>query len=133
MVILFSSNTYTQNSDELAIRKILKNQVAEWNKGNIDNFMKGYWNSDSVMFVGKNGPVHGYTNTLNNYKKSYPDTTIMGKLHFIDLSLQKLSADYYFVIGKFLLTRTIGNTKGVFTLLFRKIKGEWVIIADHSS
>ena len=122
-----------QNKDEQSIRKILAHQITEWNKGNIDGFMKGYWENDSLMFVGKNGARYGYANTLNNYKKSYPDTTAMGKLSFEILKVQSISGDAYFVLGKWMLKRTIGDLAGHYTILFRKIKNEWVIVADHSS
>lgn len=56
--------------DEKAIRNILQQQTVAWNKGDIDSFMKGYRNSDSLMFIGKNGVTYGYTNTLQNYKKN---------------------------------------------------------------
>ncbi|MEJ7678891.1 MAG: hypothetical protein WKG06_13750 [Segetibacter sp.] len=95
--------------------------------------MKGYWKSDSLMFVGKNGVKYGYETTLENYKKSYPDTTARGKLYFDLLQVKKLSKEYYHVTGQWKLIRSIGNLEGYFTLLFRKIKNNWVIIYDHSS
>lgn len=122
-----------QNKDAQTIRAILNRQTIEWNKGNIEGFMKGYWNSDSLLFVGKNGPKYGYRTTLDNYRKSYPDTTVMGKLQFTILKVEALSPNCYFVLGKWQLTRTIGDVSGHYTLIFRKIRGEWVIVADHSS
>ncbi len=102
-------------------------------KGILKNSMKGCWNSDSLMFMGKSGVTYGYENTLNNYKKSYPDTSAMGKLSYNILQVKKLSPEYYFVVGKWLLTRTAGNLQGHYSLIFRKIKGSWVIVSDHSS
>ncbi len=131
--ILLSLSANAQNKDEQAIRNILTHQITEWNKGNIDGFMKGYWENDSLLFLGKSGPKYGYATTLANYKKNYPDTIVMGKLAFEILKVQPLSADTYFVVGKFMLQRTIGNLSGYYTLLFKKIKGEWVIVVDHSS
>lgn len=125
--------SFSQNKDEQAIKKILNEQAQEWNNGNIEKFMSGYWNNDSLVFIGKNGPVYGFTNALNNYKKGYPDTATMGKLHFEIVSIKKLSTNYYFVIGKWFLTRSMGNAKGAYTLLFKKMNGEWKIIVDHSS
>jgi hypothetical protein len=70
---------------------------------------------------------------LNNYKKGYPDTAAMGKLEFNIISVQKLSGSYYTVVGRWFLKRSIGDVGGHYTLLFRKIKGQWVIVQDHSS
>jgi hypothetical protein len=129
----FFLSVNAQNKDEQAIRAILANQTIQWNKGSIEGFMKGYWKNDSLLFVGKNGPKYGYRTALENYKKSYPDAAAMGKLSFTILKVRQLSADHYFMLGKWMLQRTIGNLEGYFTLLFRKINNQWVIIADHSS
>ena len=122
-----------QNSDEKAILSLLNQQAIEWNKGNIDEFMKGYWNNDSLMFIGKGGVTYGYTNTLNNYKKNYINTEQMGNLTFEFLKVTKISAEYYWVLGKWSLKRSVGDVGGHYTLLFRKINGKWLIVPDHSS
>ena len=116
-----------------AIRKLMAEQETAWNQGNIPTFMEGYWKNDSLLFVGKNGPTYGWQKTLDNYKKGYPDTATMGQLHFDLLQLKPLSSDYYFVLGKWHLQRTKGDVGGAFTLLFRRFKDGWKIIADHSS
>lgn len=122
-----------RQNDEKAIRKILSEQTEAWNKGNIEEFMKGYWNNDSLMFIGQNGVTYGYQNTLMNYKKNYSDADKMGTLTFDLVKVQRLSAEYYFVVGKWHLKRNAGDVGGHYNLLFRKIKGQWFIIADHSS
>lgn len=122
-----------QTKDEFAIRALMDQQITQWNKGNIDGFMETYWHSDSLVFIGSVGPTYGWQTTLENYKKHYPDTAAMGKLDFKIISIKSLSPDYSFVVGKWHLSRTIGDVGGAFTLLFRKIKGEWFIVADHSS
>jgi ketosteroid isomerase-like protein len=122
-----------QPKDEKEIRNVLALQDEAWNKGDIEAFMQGYWKNDSLMFIGKSGITYGWQKTMDNYKKGYPDTAAMGKLRFELVQFKKLSAENYFVVGKWFLTRSIGNVMGSFTLLLRKIKSKWVIIADHSS
>lgn len=122
-----------QSKDEQSIRKILNDQIAAWNNGNIDEFMKGYWNNDSLMFIGKSGVTYGYQNTLTNYKKNYSNADEMGALSFDLVKVQRLSPEYYFIVGKWHLKRKVGDVGGHYDLLFRKINGQWVIIADHSS
>jgi ketosteroid isomerase-like protein len=122
-----------QSADEKAVRQILHNQTEAWNRGNLEDFMKGYWNNDSLMFVGKSGVTYGYQNTLNNYKKGYSNADQMGQLKFTLLKVQRIAADAYFVVGKWELDRKAGNVSGHYNLLFRKIKGTWVIVVDHSS
>lgn len=122
-----------QSKDEQQIRRLLVTQTESWNRGDIEGFMQTYWKSDSLMFIGKSGVKWGWQQTLNNYKKSYPDTTAMGKLSFDILQIKKLSDEYYYVVGKWILQRTIGDLSGHYDLLLRKMKGKWVIVADHSS
>ena len=125
--------TKAQTADDIIIRKTLAEQSAAWNEGNLEKFMIPYWHSDSLMFIGKNGPTYGWENTLKNYKKGYPDTAAMGKLDFDIINMKRLSVLYYSVVGKWHLKRSIGDVGGVFTLLFKKIKKQWVIVQDHSS
>lgn len=121
------------DSDVKEILELLGRQTAAWNKGDIDSFMSGYWQSDSLMFIGKNGITYGYRQTRDNYKKNYSDTARMGQLAFKILEVKKLSPEYYFVVGNWFLKRTVGDIGGIYSLVFRKIKGHWMIIADHSS
>jgi ketosteroid isomerase-like protein len=132
-LLAFALKTPAQSKDESAVRKLLNDQTAAWNSGNIGAFMKGYWENDSLMFVGKSGVTYGWKNTLNNYKKNYPDTASMGKLDFTIIAAKQLSPQHFFIVGKWHLKRSIGDIGGHFTLLFRKIRGNWVIITDHSS
>jgi len=133
IAVCFSLSSLAQSKDEAEVRNVLSKQSAAWNRGDIDAFMVGYWENDSLMFIGKSGITYGYKNTLSNYKKNYPDTTVMGKLTFTLIHVKQLSPEYFHVTGKYYLTRTIGDASGHFTLVFRKINGRWVIISDHSS
>jgi len=133
LVLLMPYLSWAQQEDETAIRSMLTAQVVAWNKGDLEGYMHGYWESDSLVFIGKNGPTYGYIPTLERYKKSYPDKEAMGILTSAVLSAKRLSGQYYFVIGKWALERKAGNLSGSYTLLLKKIKGTWVIINDHSS
>lgn len=131
--LCFSISSFAQSRDETDIRKLLNDQTIAWNNGDVENFMKGYWKNDSLMFIGQSGVTYGWTNTLNNYKKNYPDAAAMGKLSFDIILVKKLSKEYHQVVGKWHLKRTIGDLSGHYTLLLKKINEQWVIITDHSS
>jgi ketosteroid isomerase-like protein len=133
IIVFTPANATAQNKDEQAVRKLLNAQLKGWNNGDIVTYMKGYWNSDSLVFIGKNGVKYGYKTTLENYKRNYPDTSAMGKLNFDLLEVKRLSGEYFSVVGKWYLQRTIGDLQGYFTLLIRQIKGKWMIVMDHSS
>jgi hypothetical protein len=122
-----------QEKDEQEILSILQRQTEAWNRGDLRGFMRGYWENDSLMYIGKSGVTYGYTSTLNNYIRNYGDTARMGKLRFEILHVKRLSADHFFVVGKWFLKRSVGDIGGHYTLLWKKIDGAWVIVADHSS
>ncbi len=128
-------NSAQENStyDKNQILSILDQQMIAWNKGDIDGYMQGYWQSDSLKFVGKNGITYGWENTLERYKKAYPNKLAMGILKFEILSLEILSNDSAFMLGKWSLQRKDDNPSGYFTLVWKKINGKWVIVTDHSS
>ncbi|MET0394549.1 MAG: DUF4440 domain-containing protein [Chitinophagaceae bacterium] len=133
LFLFISVNAFSQSKAETAIRRLLDEQTRAWNRGDLQGFMQGYWENDSLMFVGKTGVTYGWANTLNNYKKGYPDTAAMGQLSFNIISVKKLSKKYYHVTGKWQLARSIGDLSGHYTLLLKKIGGRWVIVSDHSS
>jgi ketosteroid isomerase-like protein len=133
LLLLCQNILFAQSKDELQIRSILKAQEAAWNRADLNAFMKGYWESDSMLFLGKKGPTYGYSATLSNYLKSYPDTAHMGHFTSTIVSIKKLSKEYYIVVGQWYLKRSAGDVGGYYSLLFRKIKKQWLIVMDHTS
>ena len=133
ILLLVLSSLNAQSKTEKKIINLLHQQDESWNKGDIECFMTTYWSNDSLMFIGKSGVTYGWKNTMNNYKKGYPNKDEMGKLNFNLIQIKKLSRKYYHVTGKWHLTRNVGDLQGHFTLLVKKIKGKWLIISDHSS
>jgi len=135
MFLFFSGTLHlsAQMDDKILILKLLEDQRKAWNKGDIVEYMQGYSKSDSLLFVGKNGPEYGWDTILMNYKKSYPDQKAMGFLSFDIKEVRLISADHAFVLGAWHLKREKDEPKGFFTLILKKIKGEWKVISDHSS
>lgn len=134
LIVVFVTTTCFAQDPQHTISRILQTQAAAWNNGDLDSYMKsGYWQNDSLLFIGSRGPTYGFDNILKNYKHSYPSTEKMGKLTFSQLQFKPISDDHYFVIGRWQLMRKDGDLSGYFTLLFKKIDGVWRIIADHSS
>ena len=122
------------NKDAAAIRKIMDDQDAAWNRGDLEAFMSiGYWRSEKLKFVSGDKITYGWQQTLDNYRKTYGSADKMGKLTFSDLEIELLSRDSAFVTGSWHLKREKDDPKGKFTLLFRKMKEGWRIVVDHSS
>jgi len=122
-----------KSADKQAILNLLEQQRKGWNDGDLDLFMQGYLKSDSLLFVGSSGPTYGWQQTLDNYKRTYPSNEAMGQLTFNIKSVEFLSDKVAFVLGGWHLKRKKDEPKGYFTLLLKKIKGEWKIVVDHSS
>jgi hypothetical protein len=133
LLLLSTQLTLSAQNTEESIKTLLDRQTTAWNRGDLEAFMEGYWKNDSLRFIGKSGITYGWKRTLDNYKKGYPDKAAMGTLQFTILHINKLSAQYTQVIGKWQLTRTIGNLSGHFTLLLKKFGNQWLIVSDHSS
>lgn len=136
VLLFFASFFWAQESeskDFQAIRQVLAIQQDAWNRGDIDAFMDYYWKSPDLQFIGSNGPTYGWQQTLERYKKNYSNRDLMGTLQFNILNLNKRSKKVVSVLGKFTLQRKNDQPSGYFLLIFQKMKGKWVIVADHTS
>ena len=131
--IIISDQSELNQSDRDEIINTFMATKDAWNEGDLEEFMKGYYHSDNIAFVGASGPVYGYEATLERYIKGYPNLDAMGKLDFEVLKLYKIDTRTAIMIGKFYLTRTIGDHQGYYTLVWQEIDGTWKIISDHSS
>ncbi|MCK0123847.1 nuclear transport factor 2 family protein [Gelidibacter sp. F2691] len=115
-----------------SIKKVLADQEIAWNRHDLEGFMQGYWKNDSLKFYGSKGLTTGWDKTLANYKKGYPTQAESGTLKFVINDISKIENNSYIVFGEFHLERSIGNTNGIFTIIFKYIDGQWKIIADMS-
>jgi ketosteroid isomerase-like protein len=130
----FTAETQAQSrSAEADIRRVMDDQAAAWNRGEIDGFMKGYWNSPDLVFVSGSNVTRGWQPTLERYKKSYDSREKMGTLTFSDLEITVLSKDAAVVLGSWSLAREKDNPHGKFTLVFRRFREGWRIVMDHTS
>lgn len=126
-----SEKRKTKIADEIKI--VMAEQTAAWNRGDIDGFMRGYWNSPALVFVSGAGVTKGWQPTLDRYKKNYATREKMGTLRFSDLAIEVLSKDSAVVLGSWALARETDNPGGKFTLIFRRFKDGWRIVHDHTS
>jgi len=137
MICLISFSTLIQaqenNKDFEKIKLIFFQQEADWNKGDIDAFMKAYWNSEELQFGGATGITRGWQQTLENYKRGYPDKETMGRLSFQIKDMTQQSKDVVSLTGSWVLERKHDQPGGHFLLIWRKIDGEWKIVVDHTS
>ncbi len=120
-------------ADRAAINRVLHSQQEAWNRGDVDAFLVGYWQSPELTFSGTSGVSRGWDGVLARYKKNYPDRAAMGQLDFSGLEFRFLGRDAALVLGKWHLKREQGDIGGVFTLVWQRFPDGWKIIHDHTS
>ena len=120
--------------EETAVRKVLNDQVAAWNKGDLEGFMAGYWKSEELTFYSGKDKQLGWSKTLERYQKRYQsDGKEMGQLAFAELEVQVLSPEFAIVKGRFKVELKKETLEGLFTLVMKKMDQGWVIVHDHTS
>lgn len=116
-----------------AVRTLLADQAAAWNRGDLDAFMRGYWRSDQLTFSSGGKTQRGFDATLQRYRDRYPTREAMGTLAFSELETRLLAPDAMLVLGRWHLDRGENSVGGNFSLVLQRLNGEWKIIHDHTS
>lgn len=111
----------------------MKAQETAWNNGDLRGFMLGYWMSDSLAFSGGKNITYGWQPALERYERSYGSEEQMGKLTFSDVKTNLSGKASAYTTGAWQLARYSDTLSGRFTLVWRRVNGAWVIVADHSS
>lgn len=124
-----------RSAESQAIITLLNRQAADWNRGDLDAFAKGYKNSPDILFM---GPTirRGYAQMLQGYRKSFPNREAMGRLTFSNLEVQPLDEHFATVTGRFHLERTAaggGDASGYYLLVLEKTPAGWKIIRDATT
>jgi ketosteroid isomerase-like protein len=133
LLLLTGFQLKAQDKDVLEVKRLMAQQESDWNRGDIDAFMQVYWKSEKLQFISAKGITYGWQQTIDNYKKANPDQTSMGKLIFEIKSVEKLSKKVIMLSGSWELDKEGPNPGGHYLLIWKKIKGEWRIVADHTS
>jgi len=117
------------------IRKLLEQQVAAWNRHDLEAFMSGYWHSPELTFFSGGTTTKGWEPTIQRYQQKYQaNGAAMGKLEFSDLDVVQLAPKAAFATGHWHLTMPDGkHPEGLFTLVLRNFPEGWRIVHDHTS
>jgi uncharacterized protein (TIGR02246 family) len=135
LLLTLSAPSWAESASETAIHHLMDQQAADWNRGDVDAFMKAYEDAPTTTFVGKT-VEYGYATIRERYKRIYPTPEGMGKLTFSHLAIRLLEPNYAVATGNFHLERTTaggGNADGIFSLVLKKDPQGWKIILDHSN
>lgn len=130
----FTAEAKKLSAEEGAIHKVLHDQVTAWNKGDLAQFMAGYWNSKDLTFYSGKDKHQGWEQAFDRYKKRYQgDGKEMGKLAFSELEVQLLSSEFAVVKGRWNVEMKKETLNGLFTLIMKHTDEGWVIVHDHTS
>jgi beta-aspartyl-peptidase (threonine type) len=134
LLLLGPETVLAAEADKQAIRKVLDDQAAAWNRGDLEGFMKGYWKSERLTFFSGNDKKQGWQATLERYRARYQgEGKEMGKLSFSELEIELLSPEVALVRGRFTLETSKGKPTGLFTLILKKLPEGYRIVHDHTS
>ncbi len=120
--------------DSLAILQNFEKQELCWNSQDLICYMEAYDSSETIQTISRAGIEKGYSAILASYQRYFPPEH-MGKLHFDQMDLKRLSDSFYYVVGRFNLRYAVPDTvfQGWFSVLMEKKNDKWCIISDHSS
>jgi uncharacterized protein (TIGR02246 family) len=120
---------------ERAIRALLDKQVEDWNRGDLDGFCKGYWESPKLVFQAGGERSDGWEAMRARYRKRYQsEGRAMGRLAFTGVEVEVLGDDAAFARGRWKLELPDGTRPGgLFTLILRRLPQGWRIVHDHTS
>jgi beta-aspartyl-peptidase (threonine type) len=132
---LFAAGGAPAAPSDAAVRTVLATQVEAWNRGDLDAFMTTYWNSDELTFFSDDAVTKGWRATFDRYRRRYQaEGKEMGRLEFADLRVDVTGDDWAAARARWKLTFKDGKTTGgLFTLLLRRVNGDWRIVHDHTS
>lgn len=125
----------TASREQLDVVKVLLNQQAAWNHGDIEAFVQTYKDAPDTLMV-THQISHGFAGLVEEYKHDYPTRAAMGTLTFSELEARPLDANFAIVVGKYHLERAKkegGNAEGVFSVVLEKTDKGWKIVLDHTT
>ena len=120
-------------AEEAAIRQVIANMEAAWNRGDFRGYMEGFENP-GVVFVSRGEFQRDWQGTLDHYVRDYGGSPERrGRLRFFDVRIEMLAPDAAQLISRYRLEGGERPQDGINTRLMRKVDGRWVIALNHVS
>ena len=135
LALLLAACATTAVAPEAGIDRVLQQQVAAWNRGDLEGYMAGYWNSPELTFFGGTAVTRGFQTTLARYRQRYQgEGKEMGTLSFAEVRIEVLGPRAALASGQWQLQMSAGKQlRGLFSVIFRHLPEGWRIVHDHSS
>lgn len=124
-----------QQSAREQVRKVLEEQAAAWNRGDLVAFMQSYTKLPELTFFSGDTIERGWDATLARYRNKYQGAgKEMGQLSFTDEEIDMLGPDAAVATARWHLLRHSGKKlEGLTTIVLKRSKDGWKIVHDHSS
>ncbi|MET3599780.1 nuclear transport factor 2 family protein [Martelella mangrovi] len=120
-------------SAQNAIRAVIGDMQAAWNRGDFAGYMQGFANPD-VVFVSRGRIQKDWQATLDHYIADYGGAPGSQRaLTFSDIRIEMLADDAAQLVSTYTLIRDTGPQQGINTRLMRKRDDRWVIALNHVS
>ncbi len=116
-------------------RRGLEQQVAAWNRGDIEGALAFYWNSPMMTWVSKSGVERGFAAFADGMRKDFakaPET--MGTYSADVLETRGLGRDDALLVTRWQITR--GGKRlmgGISTQVWRRAGRRCVVVLEHAS
>lgn len=125
-------NKANAQSKQAAIISAMKESENDWNTGHLENFMKMYVDSSTMMMP--TGPA-GYSVIRDLYQNKYFNGKMpKQKLFYDELKVTLLGDNYALLTGKFTLSgNNLPERSGRYSLVMVLTRNGWKILHDHSS
>ena len=127
------NHVHRASNEQAAIRQVIADMEAAWNRGDFRGYMAGFLNP-GVVFVSRGQFQQGWQGTLDHYIRDYGgDPARRGHLHFWDIRIEMLAPDAAQLISRYRLEGGGRPQEGINTRLMRRVRGHWVIALNHVS
>ncbi len=119
--------------DPSDIEDMLQAQSYAWNRGDLDGFMAGYWDSPDLEFV-SDTTTHGFQPVKDRYFQRYKaEGKEMGTLTFTDIHVSPMKSDEARATGRWKVVKSKETSSGGFTVELRKFGDGWKIVRDTTT
>jgi uncharacterized protein (TIGR02246 family) len=119
-----------------AIQTVLDEQIVAWNRGDLEGFMVGYWNSPDFVYLSNTQVVRGWQTMLDRYRQAFKSSgeAQMGMLELQDTQITLLGKEAALVWGTYRVVNPDGKQRsGLYTLVMRKFPEGWRTVYDRTS
>ncbi len=116
------------------VQAILEASADAWNRGDLEGFVSDYADDSTTTFVSGGRVRYGFDWIRGNYAPRFQPGALRDSLRFENVDARALGREYLLATARFVLFRADSVTaSGPFTLVLRRIGGQWKIVHDHTA